>query len=311
MLDNDVGALTATLVTGPTYGALTLDPTGAFPYMPWPTFNGSNSFTHQASDGVTVSNPATVTLTLELVNDASIVGTATVLYDGALNTGLPQTQGFFQYQALSLPPPASAVQSFAGGVTTLDTTPDQADYAGYFSDHTTGVPVLDRLAGYTVHFTVQVITETHAGSDRNGDGQDDRAGFSFTVLSSDLQGIELGFWQDEVWAQEGGLPVASGGSLFTHAEGAAFDTTTGLIPYELIILGDTYTLTTGDTFLLSGSLRDYTAFASLFYDPYETPNFIFLGDNTSSAQAEIKLAFVSVAASGDPDNLVYLPLIQK
>lgn len=300
VLDNDAEALTATLVTGPTHGSLTLNATGAFTYTPWPNFNGSDSFTYQATDGSTISNLATVTLTIEPVNDAPLVGAATVLYDGALNTGLPDTQGFLTYLFFPLVPPASAVQSFAGGVTTLDTTPDQDDYAGYFREETTGGG-LNRLAGYTVRFTGQVDSEVHAGSDRNGDGLDDRAGFSLIVLSSDLQGIELGFWENKIWAQEGGLPVSSGGRLFTQAEGAAFDTTTGLIPYDLTVLGDSYTLTSGDTFILSGSLRDYTAFTGTFDLLYKTPNLIFLGDDTSAAQAEIKLAAVSVAVNAAPD----------
>jgi hypothetical protein len=35
-------------------------------------------------------------------------------------------------------------------------------------------------------------------------------------------------------------------------------------------------------------------------NPYRTPNFIFLGDDTSSAQARIKLAYVAVAALQAP-----------
>jgi len=42
-----------------------------------------------------------------------------------------------------------------------------------------------------------------------------------------------------------------------------------------------------------GKLRDYTAFEGPV-NPYRTPNVIFLGDNTTSAQARIKLAYVAV-----------------
>jgi len=51
-------------------------------------------------------------------------------------------------------------------------------------------------------FTVQVVEEYHADSDKDGDGVGDRAGFSVIALSSDAQGIEVGFWKDQIWAQE-------------------------------------------------------------------------------------------------------------
>ena len=61
-------------------------------------------------------------------------------------------------------------------------------------------------------------------------------------------------------------------------------------------MGDTYTLTANAEPLLTGPLRDYSAFAG-FPDPYETPNFLFLGDNTTSAQARVRLRFVSVTGT--------------
>ena len=212
------------------------------------------------------------------VNSAPVVGVNDVLYDGSLGTGLPQTQGF-----IYLTDPffgASAAASFANGVTTLDTTPDQIDKAGYFRNFPfpQGSPILNRATGYTVRFSAQIVSEAHANNNR--------AGFSLIALSSDLQGVEIGFWENEIWIQEGGTPP----NLFTHAEGATFDTTTGLIPYELTILGDDYSLSVSNTLILSGSLRNYSDFGA----PYTTQNFIFLGDDTTSAQAEFKLSYVSV-----------------
>lgn len=45
--------------------------------------------------------------------------------------------------------------------------------------------------------------------------------------------------------------------------------------------------------ILKGSLRDYTAFTGAI-DPYETPNFIFFGDNTTSAKANINFRSASI-----------------
>ncbi len=205
----------------------------------------------------------------------------TILYDGALG-GTPDTQGF-TYVAFA----ESASQAYAGGVTTLDTTPIQSDQAGYFANEH---PSLDRQTGYTVQFSMQLLAEVHASQHR--------AGFSLIVLSSDLRGIELGFWPDEIWAQEGGISA-----LFTHAEGVSFDPTSALTEYELHISGDSYTLKADGAEILTGPLRDYTAFGGIL-DPYETPNLLFLGDNTSRGQAKVNIAFVALRtvapATGTP-----------
>ncbi len=201
----------------------------------------------------------------------------TVLYDGSLGE-TPDKQGF-DFIAFA----ESASQSYAAGVTTLDTTAVQSDQAGYFANEQTE---LDRQSGYTVHLTVQILEESHASRHR--------AGFSLIVLSSDLQGIELGFWSNEIWAQEGGTT-----NIFTHAEGVIFDTTADLIPYDLHISGDGYTLSTGGSEILAGALRDYTAFDKLI-DPYETPNLLFIGDNTSRAQAKVNIAYVALQTISIP-----------
>lgn len=222
-------------------------------------------------------------------------GTAVVLYDGTLG-GTPTTQGFF-YQNL---PTGTAGQIYTNGVTILDSTlvGDNA-YAGYTGNPAL-VPTLDRVAGYRLHFTVQIESEAHSNNNR--------AGFSVIVLSDDTKGIELGFWTDEVWAQS---DDSGGGPLFTHAEGTIFTTTTGLINYELTILSDTYSLYNEGNLILTGPLRDYRNFTGPI-DPYETPNFIFLGDDTFSAQARIRLAYVAVTTElppPEPDYYLYLPLV--
>jgi hypothetical protein len=190
----------------------------------------------------------------------------------------------------------SATQTLTTGGTILDSTPVITDFAGYFGKSSV-MPILDRTSGYTVSFAVQVITEIHAGSDKNNDGIDDRAGFSVIVLSNDLEGVELGFWTDQIWAQ-------ADSPLFTHAEGVTL-TTTSLITYNLAVLSDTYTLSANGSMVLTGSLRNYEAFTGTL-DPYETPNLLFLGDDTTSAKAKIKLTYVSITANPIPPSSVVL-----
>nr|WP_240451355.1 cadherin-like domain-containing protein [Wenzhouxiangella sp. XN201] len=68
--DPESDPLTATLETGPANAdSFTLNPDGSFDYTPAPDFNGSDSFTYVASDGQAESAPATVTITIEPVND--------------------------------------------------------------------------------------------------------------------------------------------------------------------------------------------------------------------------------------------------
>jgi hypothetical protein len=226
---------------------------------------------------------ALCSLDLTRVRAASTAsGKTLILYDAALGA-IPSTPlvGFTDF------PPGAALPAYADGLTVLDTTPAGSDtYAGWVASGATtpGFPILDRTAGFQVNFTLQVEHETHANQNR--------AGFSVIILGEDAKGVELGFWQDQIWAQSDDLT----GGLFKHGEGAAFATTTGLTEYQATVTGDTYILTANAQPILSGPLRDYGKFDG-FPDPYETPNFLFLGDDTTSAQARVRLSFLSVTGT--------------
>ncbi len=217
---------------------------------------------------------------------------AVVFYDGALG-GTPDTQNMV-YGAIDLEFPftVEATQTYSAAMqaTILDTTPDMSDMAGYGVTPTM-VPTLTRQNGFQLHFTLRMAEEMHTSQHR--------AGFNVTVISADLLGIELAFWANEVWAQEGGDPP----DLFTHAEGAAFDTTAGFTAYELEIIEDVYRLSADGVPILTGPLRDYTAWEPplpQFPDPYEQPNLIALSDNTSSAQGTAWLRYVGVTPDTAP-----------
>ena len=129
------------------------------------------------------------------------------LYDGALGTA-PSAQGWASFTI-------GSTEALSAGAVTLDSTAASALHAGY------GLlaPIsLDATVGFDYAFTVRVNSESHSSNDR--------AGFSAIVITSNLTGIELGFWQTDVWAQNVG---------FTHGEDAAFDTTSGLVQYDLLV----------------------------------------------------------------------------
>lgn len=79
VLANDTRASSAQLVGGPSHGTLVLSGDGSFTYTGAEDFVGTDSFSYTASDGLSSSAPATVTLTVSAAcngRPATIVGTA-------------------------------------------------------------------------------------------------------------------------------------------------------------------------------------------------------------------------------------------
>jgi VCBS repeat-containing protein len=90
-VEND--RLTATLVTGPENGTLTLNQDGTFTYIPKANFYGQDQFVYKANDGELDSVEETVTIQVTPVNDApvSTAGTLTVTEDTLANGTLVGT----------------------------------------------------------------------------------------------------------------------------------------------------------------------------------------------------------------------------
>lgn len=205
----------------------------------------------------------------------------TVLYDAA-SGGTPDTQAMEYATYGENYTASSAVQTYETGATTLDTTADMGDYAGYGVLPENAI-TLDATQGFEMTFTVQVTAEAH--------DNEDRSGFNVILLDQNAKGIEVGFYTDTIYARHG-----NGANLFDHAEEISFDTT-NQTTYTLEIVDSTYALTAAGMPTLTGTVRDYSdnvvdpppfPFPTP-PDPYEQPNFIFLGDNTTSGQAEIRL----------------------
>jgi VCBS repeat-containing protein len=84
--DPENDALTAVLIDAATSGTLTLQPNGSFDFVPAAGFSGTVTFTYQADDGAVRSNTATVTITVNAVNDAPTANADT--YTTAEDTAL-------------------------------------------------------------------------------------------------------------------------------------------------------------------------------------------------------------------------------
>jgi VCBS repeat-containing protein len=93
--DADGDALTANLVSDVSNGVLTLNADGSFSYMPNVNFNGADTFTYVANDGLADSNIATVTITVNGVNDPPIAvdDNYTTLLDTTLTEAAPGVLG--------------------------------------------------------------------------------------------------------------------------------------------------------------------------------------------------------------------------
>ena len=93
--DVDSNTLAAVLVSGPSHGALTLNANGSFTYKPAANYFGSDAFTYRASDGTDGSGVATVSLTVNAVNDAPVVSNDSYVTneDAALVVAVPGILG--------------------------------------------------------------------------------------------------------------------------------------------------------------------------------------------------------------------------
>ena len=123
--DVDGEPLTVVLDTTVTNGTLALNAGGSFTYTPNPNYNGSDSFTYRANDGTANSNVATVTITVNSVNDAPIAAADT--YSGAGNVAAGNTQ----FAAGGATPTAVASVSSAQSIAANDADPDAGDTLTY------------------------------------------------------------------------------------------------------------------------------------------------------------------------------------
>ncbi len=71
--DPDGDPITAVKQSDPSHGDVTLNSNGGYTYIPTTNYFGSDSFTYKAYDGDLYSNLATVTITVNAVNDAPVV----------------------------------------------------------------------------------------------------------------------------------------------------------------------------------------------------------------------------------------------
>ncbi len=239
-------------------------------------------------------------LAVGLVGMFAANANALSLYDGAI-AGKPETQGSLSYFSSAFSPSPSPS---AGKVTLLSSASEMVGYSNYniiSSMVSSSFPSLNPNlpTGFTLSFDIKVNSESHTSNDR--------AGFSVILEGSDKKGIELGFWNDEIFAQ-------TATPLFTHgSQTTNFDPTAPLNSgdlfnhYDLNITGGNYTVYADGNLILSGPTVNYDAVTTsdLKYTAYHLSNYVFLGDDTSEANASTDIYAVSIAVP-EPASMLLL-----
>lgn len=195
-----------------------------------------------------------------------------VLFDAANNT-LPNAQGW-TFASLPIVSP-----SITSGALSFSTTADSFIQAGYGRAD----QLLNTVTGFDLSLRgLAISSEAHSTTHR--------AGFSLISVGSDrTKALELAFWSNEVWAYD----FTNG--AFVHGPGVGVNTTMAH-DYTLRVRNNQWSLAVDGVFTtLSGSLVNYTP-AVLLIDPYDIPNTLFFGDDTSSASASISLGSITLTA---------------
>jgi VCBS repeat-containing protein len=160
-LDPDLGPITAVLISDVANGTLNLAADGSFTYTPDQDFNGQDSFTYEAVDGVDPGGPtsiATATITVNAVNDPPTIDSAAVT---AASEGTPYTYNItasdLDGDALTLSAPTrpawlSGFVDNGNGTATLSGTPAQANVG----PHNVTVRVFDGTVNVDQAFVVTV-----------------------------------------------------------------------------------------------------------------------------------------------------------
>ena len=175
--DPDGDALTAVSVSDPSHGSVTAKSDGSFSYTPNANYNGSDSFTYKANDGTADSDTATVSITVDAVNDAP---SFTKGADQAVNedSGPQSVTGW----ATNISPGGGADE--AGQTVSLHASNDNSALftaAGQPAISSTGTLTYTPAANANGSATVTVTAADNGGVDNGGVDTSPEQTFTITV----------------------------------------------------------------------------------------------------------------------------------
>lgn len=207
-----------------------------------------------------------------------------VLYNPALGS-LPAAQTWS-----TLSSGTGASQSVANGLLLTDTQTDPGSSQFVIYRSPPAGSAFDTVAGFTLRFDLQIVTEAHQSNNR--------AGYSVLVQGVDeTRALELSFWGNEVWA----MAYTQGGadSGFVHGTGAVLDTMVSLREYALTVQNNAYTLRVDGAAVLAGTMTDYPV-QGLSTLVYGLGNTLFFGDNSARGQGITALGAIDISPVPEP-----------
>ena len=276
--DVDSPSLTYSMVSGPAHGALTFNANGSYTYTPAANYNGADGFTFKASDGSLTSNTATVSLTVNPVNDPPVANadTASVTSGSSVNIAastLLANDTDADGDTLSVTSVAAGAHGsvqLSGGTVTY--TPN-AGYAGAdsFTYFVTDGHVATPVAG-TVNVTVGPANNV---TTTVGTGQNDTFDFHNQTNPQNVSGLggkdklTGGSANDTIDGGSGNDTLVGGPGADSIIGGSGADTITGGTGADVMTGGtgnDSFVLAKGDLIpTASGAVYDYiTDFERLF-----------------------------------------------
>jgi VCBS repeat-containing protein len=148
--DSDIEgvALSASLVTDPAHGTVTVNADGSFTYTPTADFSGSDSFSYRTSDGLAESNVATVLITVSPVNDAPVATNDTATTEANQAVAIAVLENDNDIDGALNPTTVTIVSGPTHGTITIDPITGEVTYTpgiGFIGEDNFTYTVLDDL----------------------------------------------------------------------------------------------------------------------------------------------------------------------
>ncbi len=218
--DVDGDTLGVRIETPPANGSLTFDEQGNPVYLPHEHFNGTDSFTYTAFDGFLRSNAATVSITVNPVNDAPVSDDANVTTDEDTPIGGTLVANDIENDALAF----ALVGQAANGIAvvnpngTYSYTPN-ANFHGTDSFTFQANDGTETSNTATVTITVSPVNDAPTATDGSAATDEDTV-FNGTLLGADVDGDTLTYAL--VGTAKNGTVAVNTNGTYTYTPNANF-----------------------------------------------------------------------------------------
>jgi VCBS repeat-containing protein len=230
--DSDVegDSLTAALMSGPAHGSLTLNTDGSFSYAPNANWNGADSFSYKANDGTQDSTIATVTLTVNPVNDAPTTTLVTLAPIAEDSSARLITQAELLANATDVDGPSLSATSLAiasGSGTLVDNGNGTWSYSPTLNDDASvsfSYTVTDGslTAAGSASLDITPVNDAPVGNNDSASSNEDTA-ISGNVLTNDTDVDSINLTATLVTGAAHGALVLNADGSFTYTPNTNFN----------------------------------------------------------------------------------------